>query len=50
MHIEDQKQFNKWLIAIGSGTVFNCEEKGNYLIEIQQQMQSSGNIVQVIFC
>ena len=46
IHIEGQQEFNRWLIAIGNGTISDGEEQVNYLIEIPQQMQSSGNIVQ----
>ena len=46
MRIEGQQEFNRWLIAIGNGTISDGEEQGNDLIEIPQQMQSSGNIVQ----
>ena len=46
MRIEGQQEFNRWLIAIGNGTISDGEEQVNYLIEIPQQMQSSGNIVQ----
>ena len=49
MRIEGQQEFNRWLIAIGNGTISDGEEQGNDLIEIPQQMQSSGNIVQDIF-
>ncbi|XP_076043646.1 ATP-dependent DNA helicase PIF1-like [Oratosquilla oratoria] len=50
MRIEGQQEFNRWLIAIGNGTISDGEEHGNDLIEIPQQMHSSGNIVQDIFC
>ncbi|XP_076062436.1 uncharacterized protein LOC143037768 [Oratosquilla oratoria] len=49
MRIEGQQEFNRWLIAIGNGTISDDEEHGNDLIEIPQQMHSSGNIVQDIF-
>ncbi|XP_076029786.1 ATP-dependent DNA helicase PIF1-like [Oratosquilla oratoria] len=43
MRIESQQEFNRWLIAIGNGTISDGEEHGNDLIEIPQQMHSSGN-------
>ena len=49
MRIEGQQEFNRWLIAIGNGTISDGEEHGNDLIEIPQQMHSLGNIVQDIF-
>ncbi|XP_076047239.1 ATP-dependent DNA helicase Pif1-like [Oratosquilla oratoria] len=49
MRIEGQQEFNRWLIAIGNGTISDGEEHGNDSIEIPQQMHSSGNIVQDIF-
>ncbi|XP_076058635.1 ATP-dependent DNA helicase Pif1-like [Oratosquilla oratoria] len=49
MRIEGQQEFNRWIIAIGNGTISDGEEHGNDLIEIPRQMHSSGNIVQDIF-
>ena len=49
MRIAGQVDFNNWLLQIGNGTLSNDEGLDEDLIEIPQDMLSTGNIVRDIF-
>ncbi|XP_014769381.1 uncharacterized protein LOC106868574 [Octopus bimaculoides] len=48
MRITGQDDFNKWLLAVGNGTLSNNEGLEENLIEIPQNMVSTNNIIREV--